>query len=78
MGRANDIFAGFRDRGMLPANEAWMDKTRQALDRAILIELLEFPEDVLQPLALLRRQWCAEPSVHGGKGTAPVGQTMPT
>ena len=57
---------------MLPANEAWRDEARQALDRAVLIDLLELPEEVLKPLALLRRQWCAEPSVHGGKGTAPV------
>ena len=69
---ADEIFAQFRDRTMLPANEAWRDEARQALDRAVLIDLLELPEEVLEPLALLRRQWCAEPSVHGGKGTAPV------
>ena len=67
----DEIFEGFRDRRMLPANEAWQDKVRQALDRAVLIDLLGLSEDVLEPLALLRHQWCAEPSVHGGKGTAP-------
>ena len=66
---ADEIFAQFRDRTMLPANEAWRDEARQALDRAVLIDLLELPEEVMEPLALLRRQWCAEPSVHGGKGT---------
>ena len=70
--RADGIFERFRDREMLPANEAWRDETRQALDRAVLIDLLGLPEDVMEPLALLRRQWCAEPSVHGGKRTAPV------
>ena len=69
---AEEIFVKFRDRSMLPANEAWRDKTRQDLDRAVLIDLLEVPEDVLESLALLRHQWCAEPSVHGGKKTAPV------
>ena len=69
--RADEIFGRFRDRSMLPANEAWRDEVRQALDRAVLVELLELPEDVLEPLALLRHQWCAEPSVHGGKSTAP-------
>ena len=37
----------------------------------MLIDLLGLPEDIMEPLAMLRRQWCAEPSVHGGKGTAP-------
>ena len=70
--RADDIFEEFRHRELLPANEAWRDETRQALDRAVLIDLLGISEEVLEPLALLRRQWCAEPSVHGGKKTAPV------
>ena len=69
--RADEIFERFRDRALLPANEAWRDEVRQALDRAVLVELLELPEEVLEPLALLRHQWCAEPSVHGGKSTAP-------
>ena len=69
---ADRIFEEFKNQDMLPANEAWRDKTRQALDRAVLIDLLGLSEDVLEPLALLRRQWCAEPSVHGGKSTALV------
>ena len=72
LNRADDIFEEFRLRELLPANEAWRDETRQALDRAVLIDLLGITEEVLEPLALLRRQWCAEPSVHGGKKTAPV------
>jgi len=68
---AEEIFDEFRHRELLPANEAWQDETRQALDHAVLIDLLGLPEYLLEPLALLRRQWCAEPSVHGGKKTAP-------
>ena len=71
LGRARAIFRRFRGRPLLPANEAWRDRARQALDRALLVELLDLPEDVLEPLDNLRRQWCAEPSVHGGKPTAP-------
>ena len=71
--RAAGIFSEFQEREMLPANEAWQDETRQALDRAVLIDLLGLPANILEPLALLRRQWCAEPSVHGGKRTAPAG-----
>ena len=58
---------------MLPANEAWRDDVRHALDRAVLTRMLGLPEDVMEPLGVLRCQWCAEPSVHGGNGTAPVG-----
>ena len=71
LARARAIFRRFRGRPLLPANEAWRDRARQALDRALLVELLDLPEDVLEPLDNLRRQWCAEPSVHGGKPTAP-------
>ena len=38
-------------------------------DRAVLVDLLHLPEVALEPLAILRDQWCAEPSVHGGKKT---------
>ena len=66
------IFADFRDHEFLPANEAYRDPARQALDQAVLIDLLGLPESILEPLALLRRQWCAEPTVHGGKSTRPA------
>jgi len=71
LARAAAIFANFRDWQFLPANEAYRDPTRQALDRAVLVELLGLPEAVLEPLEALRRQWCAEPTVHGGKSTRP-------
>ena len=71
LARARDVFASFRDASLLPANEAYRDEARQALDRALLVELLELPAEILDPLANLRRQWCGEPSVHGGKRTAP-------
>ena len=70
--RADAMFGEFEGQALLPENEAWRDNTRQALDPAMLIDLLGLPEDVLEPLVLLRRQWCAEPSVHGGKNTTPV------
>ena len=66
------IFADFLDHEFLPANEAYHDPARQALDQAVLIDLLGLTESVLEPLAVLRRQWCAEPTVHGGKSTRPT------
>ena len=63
------IFNEFTKKEFLPANEAYRDTTRQLLDQQMLIEILGLPTTVLEPLDLLRRQWCTEPSVHGGKST---------
>ncbi|MCE2448038.1 MAG: hypothetical protein J4F35_06535 [Candidatus Latescibacteria bacterium] len=69
LAQAENIFERFKEKEFLPANEAYRDDARQALDRAVLVELLRLPEAALEPLAILRDQWCAEPSVHGGKKT---------
>ncbi len=66
------IFENFKDRVFLPANEAYQDQSRKDLDKAILVTLLGGQEQLLENLAILRDQWCAEPSVHGGKITHPV------
>ena len=60
-----------RRNRFLPANEAFRDATRKAIDRTVLCDALGLPESILDPLATLRLQWCAEPSVHGSKATAP-------
>ena len=67
--QAEAIFERFKEAEFLPANEAYRDKTRKTLDRAVLVDLLRLPESTLDPLSILRDQWCAEPSVHGGKST---------
>ena len=68
--RSRDLLERFSDAPLLPANEAYRDDARQSLDRAVLVDLLELPEEILSPIGNLRRQWCAEPSVHGGKSTS--------
>ena len=68
---AGDVFERFRQRPLLPANEAYRDEARQELDAAVICEVLRLPAEVLAPLAILRTQWCEEPSVHGGKSTRP-------
>lgn len=68
---ASDIFCAFKDRALLPANEAYRDTVRQELDEAVLCDMLGFSVDILAPLGILRSQWCEEPSVHGGKSTRP-------
>lgn len=68
---ASEVFARFRLREFLPANEAYRDEVRQELDQAVLCDLLGLPESVLDSLDTLREQWCREPTVHGGKLTRP-------
>lgn len=66
------LFEDFRYREFLPANEAYRDQTRKDLDRALLFgitSVLKLEPDLEENLDLLREQWCAEPSVHGGKST---------
>ena len=70
------VFEELNDRDFLPANEAYRDKTRQALDRHMLVDVLGLDENLLGALDTLRLQWCAEPSVHGGKGTRPDGERV--
>ncbi len=66
-----EVFSRFRSREFLPANEAYRDDARRDLDRAVLCDVLALPDSVLEPLETLRYQWCAEPTVHGGKQTRP-------
>lgn len=68
---AHKIFDDFSDVRFLPANEAWRDEGRMALDKTVLVDLLQQPPAILDSLELLRNKWCSEPSVHGGKKTRP-------
>ena len=56
-----------RNQKFLAANEAYRDPVRKKLDRRLLINILQLPEDILESLDLLRRQFCWEPSVYGTK-----------
>lgn len=69
---AKSIFEDFSKKDLLPANEAYRDSVRKDLDRAVLLDLLGLPKEILDGLDLLRRKWCSEPSVHGGKTTNPL------
>ena len=69
--KAEDLFERFCDLEFLPANESYHDANRKALDEALLRELLGVPADIVDEFDVIRRQWCAEPSVHGGKSTKP-------
>ena len=69
---AERIFADMRAVSFLPANESYRDPARRELDELVLTEILTLPPAIAaEPLTLLRQKWCSEPSVHGGKKTAP-------
>ena len=62
----DELFKRFEKETFLPANEACQDQNRIALDNA-LFDLLKVSPSVKEGFDLIRRQWCNEPSVHGGK-----------
>lgn len=61
------LFDDMKFQRMLPFNEADLDPVRQELDRRLLTEVLHLDGALLEPLDLLRRKLCAEPSINGGK-----------
>ena len=71
---AEHIFNEFRDTELLPAYLAAADPNRALLDRRVVCDLLGFDEDTYHVVRRLAAKWCAEPSVHGGRGTLkPLG-----
>ena len=69
MAAAVAIFDDLQQQVMLPANEAYRDPVRQELDRRIMTEVLGLDDETVEQLAILRNQWCAEPTVTGTKKT---------
>ena len=70
--RCRAVFEEFKDRAFLPANEAYRDPARKDLDSTLFFgsaSVLQLDPGMAEGLDLLRNQWCAEPSVHGGKST---------
>ena len=56
---------------LLPTSEAYRDPVRQELDRRLLTEVLGLDNSAVDQLAILRHQWCREPTVTGTKTTGP-------
>lgn len=65
---ARAIFDEFRTTALLPAHLAAADPNRARLDRGVVRDLLGFTEATWKAVRRLAAKWCAEPSVHGGKG----------
>ena len=62
------IFNEFRYKELKPAFLADADANRALLDRRVVCDLLGFDEETYVGVRRLAAKWCAEPSVHGGKG----------
>ena len=67
--RARVVFDDLKHRSMRPFNEAPQDPVRRELDRRLLVDVLGVPSGLMPSLDALREKLCAEPSVHGGKGS---------
>ena len=67
------IYDDLHEKKMLPANEAYRDPVRQELDRRIITEVLNLEDKAVEQLAILRNQWCMEPTVTGTKKTGLKG-----
>ncbi|MDE2786727.1 MAG: hypothetical protein OXL37_08700 [Chloroflexota bacterium] len=65
---AQAIFDEFRDKELQPAYLADADENRALLDRRVVCDLLGFDDGIYRAVRFLAAKWCAEPSVHGGKG----------
>ena len=63
------IFDDLCQERLLPANEAYRDAVRHEIDRRFLVDVLDLGEDAVDQFAILRNQWCAEPTVTGTKNT---------
>ena len=69
LANADRLLNKFAKQPLLPANEAYHDNVRIALDEEFFVRVLGLDSTILEPLEVLRNKWCAEPSVHGGKNT---------
>ena len=65
------IYEDLAKTEMLPANEAYRDPIRKELDRRMIRQVLNLDEKAVEQLAILRNQWCREPTVTGTKKTGP-------
>ena len=72
---AEDVFDEFRDRELMPAYLADADSNRALLDHRVICDFLGFDQDTYHAVRRLSAKWCAEPSVHGGKGR-PAGSGL--
>ena len=67
---AVSVFDDLCREPMLPGNESYRDPIRHEIDRRFLVDVLGLDDEAVQQFAILRNQWCAEPSVTANKTTS--------
>ena len=60
-----EIFDALCGESLLPPNQGFRDDTRQEIDRRLFREVLGLDSAAIDQLAILRNQWCMEPTVTG-------------
>ncbi len=67
---ADTAFHKLKSQPLLPLYKASEDSTRHAIDKAVLVDMLNLNPDLLAPdgaFTQLRKKICLEPAIHGGK-----------
>lgn len=62
-----NTFDQFKRAQLLPMHLAYRDELRTALDQRVLIDCLGLPSTILEPLEVLRKRWCGEPTVFANR-----------
>ena len=62
-----DVFQEFKEQKLLPMHLAYRDPARIQLDERVLVDCLRLPDAVLEPLDVLRKRWCGEPTVYANR-----------
>jgi hypothetical protein len=68
--KAKEKFVELKGLPLRPLNEINRDENRAQIDRAILVDVLRLPEELISedgPIPLLREKLAAEPQICGGK-----------
>ena len=67
-GACERIYRDLVEKDLRPAHEAHEDPVRKELDERLYGEVLGWGRAELEGVGVVRAKWCAEPTVHGGKG----------
>ena len=62
-----DIFDEYAQQTLKSAYLAEADETRQAMDKAVLVDVLGLPKALLKSLVIIKKQWVSEVSVRSHK-----------
>ena len=63
----DQLFDQFHDVEFLPVSQCHQDSNRIALDEELFAGVLGVSPNIMDDFNTVRRQWCAEPRVHGRK-----------